>query len=244
MIREPYLAYYGGLDKKKIFKDFFIQEVALREKRGRIKAVGASVEEKFEKMLSKMAEKVWNASIELNINACNLCFIFLNRYYAFFVKTNPLPKMPFFWEEFLINIRSEVELLSLMNYDDARRELVCQVIREMKEGKQSEGFKRFVTEYINGYRICYPKHDKERSQWFEYVLLMLKQIEDKGMNYYFEQHGIEIVKAHILDLKKFGDPVQLHLGNFIGDAAMWRLKSYLDWQRQHGQKSIMKKAEF
>jgi len=157
----------------------------------------------------------------------NLIFIFLNRYYAFFIKENPLNKMTYYWDEFLIDIRNH-EYLYLFNYDDKRRELVCSVIQEFKEAKNSEIFKKFVTDFVGGFKVCLPQHDKIRSKMFEYFLITLQQLEDNNLQYFIHNHAVEILKAHAWGLRKFGDPVHIQLGHLIGDNAMHRLRNYYD----------------
>lgn len=226
--RHAKLSSLAGNINQKMFIDFFIQEVSLREKRGRTQLVGPTVESKYAKMLTNMAVRIWQASLDLSVNGVNLIFIFLNRYYAFFIKENPLNKMTYYWDEFLIDLRHAPELISLLNYDDTKREMICNIIQEFKEASHAEVFRKFLSEHADGFKVRLPQHDKERSKLFETFLMLLHQLEENKLEYFIHNHAVEILKAHVWGLKKFGDPVHLQLGHLTGDTAMYRLRNYYD----------------
>ena len=230
--RSPKLPNLLGSISTKLFVDFFIDEIRIRSNTGRAgPALGMGVAEKYGKMLSRQAVTVWDAAHLMKVSPINLSFIFLNRYYAIFSKRNPVPKMRYFWDEFLIELSNDLVLQQLLNYSDSDRAEICSIIGEIAEAKQSPVLIKFMTDHAKGYSIKFPEHMRERSKLFETVLIMNHQIKHStlGISHFLKKHAIEIIKAHVWGLYKHGNPVQLHLGNFIGDNAMFRLKNYSDW---------------
>jgi len=234
VIRQAKTLQLTGNINIKLFIDFFIQEISLRDRLGKSQVGGPTIEQRYGKMLAKLATNLWEAADRLKVNPVNFTFIFLNRYYAMFTKDNPVTKMRFFFDEFLIGLSHDELLISLLNYDEAKRELVCTVIQEIREARNTVAFTKFISQHVKGYKVLFPRHDRERSKMFETVLIMLKQIEDCGQTYFLQSHAMELVKAHCWGLVQHGDPIQLHLGNFIGDTAMYRLKTYHEWSRKIG----------
>lgn len=218
---------------QKMFPSFFIQEVNIRDTEGRAFNPGKGAAQRYEKLLKRMAENIWQESLKLNVNAVNLSFIFLNKYYPMFIgHSTPVPKMQFFWDDFLIYLSHDRILLSLLNYDEKRRKLICAIIKEIQETKKSKKFNDFLKDKINNFKVKFPEHIYERSLMFETILVAVKQIEDQQLDYFIKHHAIEMVKAHIWALKKYGDPIKLSLGCFKGDIAMYRLKNYQTWEKK------------
>jgi hypothetical protein len=216
-----------------LFRDLFVDEVAVREGFGKAGFVGPKSVERLKKMLGRMAEKIAEDSLRWKANPVNVMFVFLNRYYSFFLKTNPLSQMPWYWDEFAVELAHDDELLGLVNYDTARRRLVTGMIREMQEAKGSSALKAFLAGCCGGLRVEWPQHFQERSKLFEAVLRAAAQMEaEPGLDWFLSAHAMETLKAHLLALKKFGNPIKLHLGNFHGAAAMANLAGYLEWRRR------------
>lgn len=231
--REPYIPVAVGRLTVGLFASWFVDEVKLREGLGRAHQDGPPAVERFKKMLTRVAGRIWDASGQWRVPAVNLTFIFLNRYYSLFMKENPLNKMPYYWDEFIVDISHDAELFELLGYEEDRRRVVCDVIREVREAHGSAALQLFLKKECSGYRVQYPKHDRERSRMFETFLVMLAQMEREGdLGYFKSAHGIEIIKAHAKYLQKFGDPIKMQLGHFIGDSAIWRLRTYLEWKNK------------
>jgi len=219
---------------KAFFIKYFAKEVATRYQIYLIKKPSTKpVEERYKRLFNRVGTTLWDTAINANIPAVNLAFIFLNRYYAVGSgKIQSITRMSYCLEEFLIEISHERSLLTLLNYDENQRKLICTFIRELQACKKSRKLKTFMNEYINGYRIVYPQHMQERSRMFETMLVMLDQLQSRKMTYFFENHALEILKAHLWGLRKFGDPIRLHLGHFKDDNALHRLKTYYSWIRR------------
>ena len=215
----------------RMFVSFFAEEVSLRDRVGRHLSIKKSIVKRYPKMLDRMAKLIWDASKEWMINPVNFTFLFLNRYYPLFVagRRNPVNGMPSCWDEFLIEVSHEEELLTLMNYDDGVRSTVCAIIDELRETKDSNVLKRFLDDYVKGYAIRLPRHRYSRSKLFETVLVMIHQVKERGLSYFVDKHASEIIKAHAYYLKKFGDPISLELGHLIGENALGRLQRYYEW---------------
>jgi len=214
----------------KLFVQFFIDEINLRDTQGRAFNPGKGAAQRYEAMLKRQAFQIWEKAQELGVNPVNLAFVFLNRSYPMFIgQSTPIPRMPFYWDEFLINLSHQGHVLALLNYTEEKKKLVLHIIEEMNEARTSRALENFVTRFVCGYKVVYPEHRYDRSELFETVLVMVKQIEDQKLDYFLENHAIEIVKAHLWYLKKFGDPVNLYLGSLVGDFAMQRLRNYYDW---------------
>lgn len=229
--RMPVAAPLQGRMNISLFTSFFIGEVALREHHGRAVISGPLplIEKRYEKMLTTAALRIKDCADQWDVSPVNLSFIFLNRYYGFALKSVRLTNIAFFWEDFLVEISHDAVLIGLLNYDDVRRKLVCDTIREMVEASRSQALKSFVVDYCGGYKVGFPQHFNERSRMFETVLVMLSQLESEGLVWFLNQHAIEILKAHLFSLKRFGNPIKLHLGHFIGEVAMRRLRDYHGW---------------
>lgn len=216
-----------------VFVDFFTQECAFRYNVQRDPYLERQI--KYMKLLERQAKVIWEFSKRYKKSAVNVAFIFLNRYFALFSgPANPLPKMSYYWSTFVIEIMNDKLLWPLMNYNEDRRRTVTGIIREFIETTHSRKFHNFVGRYCKGYKVVWPSHFSERSKVFEIVLIMLNQIEDAKLKYFYENHSMEVLKAHVWALQKFGDPVVIHLGHLIGEVAMGRLKQYKNWLRREG----------
>ncbi len=215
-----------------LFIDSFIQECDVRYNTLKSGTVSAAL--KYDRMLKRMGQKIVDFGREFGKDVNNISFIFLNRFYPVSIKgkVNPLTQMTYFWNTFVIEITRDRPLFNLLNFSESKKNLILDIIEELKSCKKDERLKSFLRDHVKGYKIEYPHHFSERSILFETVLLMMDQIKDKKYSYYIENHAVEIIKAHAWYLKKFGDPVSLKLGNLIGELAMLRLKNYYDWSRR------------
>lgn len=215
------------LNVQTMFVRSFIQEVETRDRFTRSFTPDKSIGVKYNKLLTAVATRLWKASVELNIPAMNLMFTFLNRAYPVFTgKKIPVSFMPSAYEDFMINLSQEPDTLIALNYDESRRHLVCNIIKELQEAKKSNAIKKFIETSCKGYKVVWPDHWQERTRLFETILIMLRQLEDRSLWHYVEGHAMALIKAHLQFFVKWGDPIKLTLGCFIGENAMIRLAQY------------------
>jgi hypothetical protein len=214
-----------------LFLKFFRREVSLRCGIRRNSQVVDAVE-RHGMRVDAIGKKIFLFSKECDVKAVNVAFIFLNRYYPFMSFSAfraYLTAMNYYWDEFMLNISND-PLLLMMNYDESHRKIVTGVARELNEARKSNKFKAFIRDYCERCPIYYPDHFSERSMLFETVLVLLQEINDYELFYFYENHAMEILKAITLYLKRFKAEnegnIKINLGNFTGKYAMKALRSY------------------
>jgi hypothetical protein len=220
-----------------LFLKFFRREVGLRcGIRRSVQIIDAI--EKHGSRIDAIGKKIYQFSKECEIKAVNVAFIFLNRYYpfmAFDAFRAYLTGMDYYWNDFVLNITND-PLLMLLNYDESYRKIVTGVIRELIEASKSRKFKAFVRDHCENCPVYYPEHFSERSMMFETVLVMLQEIKDYELPYFYKNHALEILKAIALYLKRFKNDndgaIKIKLGNFIGKYAMKSLVNYEKMARE------------
>jgi hypothetical protein len=219
-LKEKNLAY-------RMFVEAFMTEIRCRETTGQVFETEKGSTDKYRKMFIRVAHGIWEQADKLHVNPNNLAFVFLNRYYPIFIgKGVALPRMPFFWDDFLIHLSHEGHVINLLNYTEEEKNKVFEFIKEIQEAKKSKAFEEFVRVSAQGFIVYLPEHRYERSKLFETLLLMFQQMTDHRLDYFLTHNAIEILKAHVWNFKKYGNPINIYLGSLIGDIAMGRLKSY------------------
>ena len=203
------------------------QEFKIRHSGGQLFSPKVDAVEKYQGSIKRLAYTIVEQANVLKISPINLSFIFLNRAYPFLAKHKySVKQMHHAWDEFVIDLSHETMLLPLLNYTEEQKKRVLCCLSELKEVKKNNSLQSFMSQYGKGYTVKYPEHFTDRSRLFETFLVMLHQIDSFQLTYYIQHSLEEILKAHIFFLKKFGDPVTLHHGSFIGDTAMYRLRQY------------------
>lgn len=227
-----------GMNYGKMFLSFFEQEFRLRDNLGAphgvpSEAMNARSQRKatdgYLRPVRTCASYLYMYAAERKLPARNLAFIFLDRYYPWYGPSHrsPASHILLHWESFSqIELPREPQLLALLGYDDMRRKVCTSVIREMLETKKAKTFKTFLKERCGGFVVKYPAHFGERTRLFETVLRLLADLEKEKLTWFVQAHASEMLKAHVLYLKRYGNPVELKLGNLHGDQAMWRLREY------------------
>lgn len=175
------------------------------------------------KAIQKLCASIGLLASQLDIPVSNLIFVYLNRVKPVHATSVSSSLLGVNWEEFVYHLSQDKDLLVCLNYDATKRQVVRSIIAEFIETPKSKAFTSFMTDKCKGYKVTWPEHWHYRSRLFETVLIMLKQLEDHGLHQYIQMHASKILQTHLQYFTRFGDPIRLSLGCFIGTNAMQRL---------------------
>lgn len=213
-----------------LFCKLFAQEIDLRRdqvpKTQELNA-GRPPSARYAGLIKIVAKEILEVAKQLNVDPINVAFIYLNRYYPVFARGAAMTTLRTNWDDFVMELETSIDLPRLLKYTVQERRRLVQVIKDLPTCVKSKRFQNFMKRTSPGFTLKLPPHTHPRSRMFETLLIMYDQLKKHEMTYYLESNITEVLKAHVAGLKKHGDPIKLHLGNFIGANALHRLRNYM-----------------